>query len=132
MSNTWLDNSLKSTVSEYPLTVNMLKCPKHLWNLHGSSFIIFFHHAEGKGFRKYLPDLSLKSKACLLTHGLLITSIFFQDVRIRRSIFKCYYLKNPEHLLRFLFHLWNLHQILNIFKRNKMVIANLFPQLTSV
>ena len=39
---TWLDHSLKSAVSEHPFAVNMLKDPKHLWNLHESTFIIFF------------------------------------------------------------------------------------------
>ena len=39
--------------------VNMLKGPKHLWNLHESTFIIFLHHSEGKSFGKYLPYLIL-------------------------------------------------------------------------
>ena len=30
LSNTWLDHSLKSAVSEHPSTVNMLKDPKYL------------------------------------------------------------------------------------------------------
>ena len=51
---TWLDNSLKSAVSEQPLTVNMLKDPKHLLNLHERTFIIFFHGSEGYGFGKCL------------------------------------------------------------------------------
>ena len=33
LSKTWLDQSLKSAVSEHPLIVNMLKSPKHLCNL---------------------------------------------------------------------------------------------------
>ena len=44
---TFLDHSLKSDVSEYPLIVNMLKRPKQYWNLHESTFIIFFHHSDG-------------------------------------------------------------------------------------
>ena len=42
MSKTWLDHSLKNTVSEHPLTVNMLKLPKQLKNPHESTFIMFF------------------------------------------------------------------------------------------
>ena len=34
--------------------------------------------------------------------------------------------------LDFLFHLWNLHQILNIFKKKMIVIANVFPKLKTV
>ena len=30
LSKTWLDHSLKNTVSEHPSTVNMLNCPKLL------------------------------------------------------------------------------------------------------
>ena len=74
----------------------------------------------------------MKSHACLLTHGLLITSILFRFVRICPSLFKSGYLQNKKHFLRFLFHLWNLHQILNIFKKKKIVIANVFPKLATV
>ena len=63
--------------------------------------------------------------------GLLITSIMFRIVRICRSLFKCNYLKNKKHFLSFIFHLWNLHQISNIFKKKKIVIADVFPKLTT-
>ena len=68
----------------------------------------------------------------MLTHGLPITSILFRIVRICRSLFKSSYLKNKKHLHGFLFHLWNLHQISNIFKKKKIVIANVFPKLATV
>ena len=48
------------------------------------------------------------------------------------SPFKSSYLKNKKHFLGFLFHLWNLHQILNIFKKNKIVRGNVFPKLGTV
>ena len=32
----------------------------------------------------------------------------------------------------FLFHFWNLYQILNIFKKRMIVIANVFPKLKNV
>ena len=41
LSKTWLDKCLKSLVLEHPLTVNMRKGPKHSWNVHHSTFIIF-------------------------------------------------------------------------------------------
>ena len=68
----------------------------------------------------------------MLTHGLPITSILFRIVRICRSLFKSSYLKNKKHFLGFLFHLWNLHHILNIFKQKKILRANLFPKLATV
>ena len=61
-----------------------------------------------------------------------ITSILFQIVRICRSTFKSSYLKNKKDSMSFLFHLWILHQILNIFKKKKIVIANVFPKLATV
>ena len=61
-----------------------------------------------------------------------MTSILFRIVRIWRSLFKSSYLKNKKHFLRFLLHLWNLHQILNIFKKKKIVIANVLAKLTTV
>ena len=41
-------------------------------------------------------------------------------------------LKTKLHFLGFLFHWWNLYQILNIFKKKKIVIAKVFPKLTTV
>ena len=51
MSKTWLDHTLKSTVSKLPLTVNILKRPKLLSNLHKSTFIIFFITLRGNDLR---------------------------------------------------------------------------------
>ena len=48
LSETWLDHFLKSTVSELPLRVNMLKDPKQLLNLDESTFVIFFPQSEQK------------------------------------------------------------------------------------
>ena len=41
-------------------------------------------------------------------------------------------LKTKKHFLGFLFHLANLHQNLNISKKKKIVIANVFPKLVTV
>ena len=126
MSQSWLDHSLKSAVSEHPSTGKKLKVPKLFWYLHESTFIIFFHHSEEKWFGKYLLCLILKASWCFLTHGLPITSIPFRIVRIWSFQFKSNYLKNKKQFLSFIFHLWKLHEILNIFKKKKIVIANVF------
>ena len=68
----------------------------------------------------------------MLRHGLPITSILFRIVRICCSLSKSSYLKNKKHFLGFLFHLWNLHHISNIFKKRKIVIANVFRKLATV
>ena len=55
LSKIWLGHSLKSVVSEHPSTVNMLKISKHLWNLHESTFIMFFPSFLGELIWKISP-----------------------------------------------------------------------------
>ena len=78
------------------------------------------------------PWLKFEIIGFLLTHGLSITSILFLFVRICRSLLKSSSLKKKKHFLGFLFHLWNLHQILNNFKKKNIVIAHLFPKLATL
>ena len=52
---TYLEHSLKRVVSEHALTLDMWKPPKFFWNLHESTFIMFFHHSQGSWFGKCLP-----------------------------------------------------------------------------
>ena len=59
-------------------------------------------------------------------------SILFQIVRIRHCVLKSSYIKNKKDFLGVLFHLRNLHQILNIFKKKKILIANVFPKLATL
>ena len=95
-------------------------------------FYHIFSSLWGEIIWKISPWLKFEIMGFLLTHGLPITSILFRIVRNCRSLFKSSYLENKKHFLRFLFHLWNLHQILNIFKKKKIAIANVFPKLTTV
>ena len=53
-------------------------------------------------------------------------------LRIRSALFKCNYFKKKKLFLIFLFHLWNLHQILTIFEKKMIVIANIFLSLQTV
>ena len=117
LSKTWLNHSLKTTISEDPLAVNMWKGPKHLWNHHERSFIIHFGNYEGKWLMKYLSYGNLKSQRCLLTHWLPMRTISLGIQRICSSQFKCSYLKNKKLFLNIFFDFWNLHQISNIFKQ---------------
>ena len=61
-----------------------------------------------------------------------MTIILLRIVRICRSLFKRNYLDNEKIFSKFLFLFWNLHQILNIFKKKKIVIAKLLPNLQTV
>ena len=132
LSKTWFNHSLESAISEPPSTVNVLMGARNLWNLHRSTFAIFFNHSEGKWIGKDLPNQNLKFEGCLLTHWLPMASILFRIARIWSSLFKCNYLKNKKLFLNFLFHLWNLHQILKIFEKYIIVIANVFSKLQNV
>ena len=58
--------------------------------------------------------------------------MLFWIVRICRSLFKSSYLKNKKHFVGFLFPLLKLHCILNILKKKKILIANVFPKLATV
>ena len=95
-------------------------------------FSHIFSTLWGEIIWKISPWLKFEIIGFLLTHGLPITSILFRIVRICRSLFKSSSLKNKKHFPSFLFHLWNLHQILNIFKKKTIVIANVFPKLATV
>ena len=53
-------------------------------------------------------------------------------MRICCSPFKSSDLRSKKIFLGFLFHWWNLHQILNISKKKKIVIANVFQKLVTV
>ena len=46
LQKTWLDNCLKSPVSEDPLTSNMVNGPNHCWNLNDTTFTGFIDHCE--------------------------------------------------------------------------------------
>ena len=47
LQKTWLDNCLKSLVSEDSLTGIMVNEPKHCSNLNDSTFTMFIDHCEG-------------------------------------------------------------------------------------
>ena len=108
---------------------------KRFQTLVKSSWEHFYHIFSslwGEIIWKISPWFKFEIIGFFLTHGLSITSIMFRIVRIWCSLFKSSYLKNKKHFLVFLFHLWNLHQILNNFKKKNIVIANVFPKLATV
>ena len=78
------------------------------------------------------PLLKFDILRYFVTHWLLMTSVLFGIVKMCRSLLKGNYLKNEKLLLNVLFLLWNLPQILNIFKKKKIVMAKLFSNLQNV
>ena len=129
---TWSDHSVKTFVLEHALTDNMWKCRKNLQTLHERTFFMCFHHLEWSSLEKCLPDYSLKSSGCFLTHWLSMTSMLLKTVIICNSQCKCNYLKNAKPFIHFLFYFRNLHQILKILKKKIMIIANESPKLRTV
>ena len=61
-----------------------------------------------------------------------MASIPLRILGICSALFKCNYLKKGKLFLKFLLHLWNVHQLSNIFKKKMIVIANVFPKLQTV
>ena len=96
------------------------------------NFYQIFSSLWGEIIWKISPWLRFEIIGFSLTHGLPITSILFRILRIRCSLLKWCYLKNKKHFLGFLFHLWNLPQILNIFEKKKIVMAYVFPKIMTV
>ena len=56
----------------------------------------------------------------------------FPDCQNLQFSLKYNYLKNKKLFPSFLYHWWNLHQILNIFKKKLVVRVNLFRELENV
>ena len=54
LPKTWLDQCLKTPVSEDPLKSNMVNVPKHCSNLKDTTFTIFISHWEANYVAKSL------------------------------------------------------------------------------
>ena len=63
-----VQNCLRSPISEQPIIVNILKVPKHCWNLWDSSFLICFQHSKKTFVQKSCYQSYPKSQGCLFTH----------------------------------------------------------------
>ena len=61
-----------------------------------------------------------------------MANILLNIVGIFGSWFKCNYLYNQKFFLIFLFHFWNLHQILNTLKKKMIAIPTLFRILQNM
>ena len=68
---------LKRQASEDAWTSNMVNVPKHSWNLHHSSFIIFTGHWQENFVPRSLSYWHAKSCDCFLTLWLRMKRILF-------------------------------------------------------
>ena len=74
---TWLGKYLTSLISEDPSTSNIVNVPKHCWNVHQCTFIIFIDHCQVNWVGKSLSYWHSKSWDCFLIHWLPLKSILF-------------------------------------------------------
>ena len=58
-----------------------------------------------------------------------MTSIPVAISRLSDNKFKRLYLKNQKVFLDLLLHFWNVHEIWNILKKTKSILAELLPKL---
>ena len=103
--------------------------PKHVWNLHHSTFTVFIGHWQGNCVRKFFSYLHAKSWHSLLTHKLLMTSILFLIETILPYQFRRNYLRKKNFFLNFLLYFWNPAYILNIFNKKMTLIDFVFSNL---
>ena len=73
----FFDKFLKSPILEDPSTRNMVNVPKHCWNLHHSTFIIFIDHYQVNWVWIWVPYWHAQRWDCLLTHWMLMKNILF-------------------------------------------------------
>ena len=70
----WLDKCIKRPVSEDPSTSDMVKVPKHCWNLHHITLIRLIGQCPVNWVGKSFSYWHVKSWDCLLTHWLPMKS----------------------------------------------------------
>ena len=73
----FFDKFLKSSILEDPSTRNMVNVPKHCWNLHHSTFIIFIDHYQVNWVWIRVSYWHAQPWDCLLTHWMLMKNILF-------------------------------------------------------
>ena len=111
-----LKNSLKGTVSEQALEVNMWKCPKCLQNLHETVLIMFFIIVTEVDLENVSPSVRWNLRGVFeyidIRWQVSCSGLWeFATENFNAIIWK------TKTFSQILFHFWNLHQILNILKK---------------
>ena len=121
---------LKSTVSEHPSTVNMLKVQTLLHFPRQLCGHILLSLWEIRSW-KMSPLAIFKILGLFFNIFLPVASILLVIVRIYRNQFKLIY-PGKKIFLNFLLLFWNLHQILNILNTKITLWAYVFPKFWTV
>ena len=114
---------LKGLASAHHSVINVLTGWKHCWSQHGTTIFLFFPEFEINWVGKCLPYSHLKSSDSLLTRWLPMTSIPVAICRFSYNNMKSLYIKKEWLFLDFLLHFWNVHEIYNILKKKKSILA---------
>ena len=125
----WFLECLKILASEHFLTVNMLKGPKHCFNLHSSIFVNFFITLKEIQPEKIcLSSFWALDTVCQHIHSrwlvlcLRKSGCLMQPIQMRFS-------RNGNTFSNFFWHFRNLHKILNTLKKNMNLRRDLFLKL---
>ena len=114
---------LKGLASADHSVISVLTGSKHCWNQHGSTIFLFFHEFEINWVVKFWPQSHLKSSESLLTSWLAMTGIPIAKCRFSINKFKRLYLKKEKLFVEFFLHFWNVHEMENIMKKKKSILA---------
>ena len=95
-----------------------------LWQRFYHVFSSFSLKLIWKMFPLVLDEISEVSVNTLTADG----KYFVHDFENLPLKIQMHYRKNKKLFLYFLFHFWNLHKILNVFKKRVIAIANVFPK----
>ena len=132
LSKTWLDHILKKVVFRSSFDSQQVKgsqtLVKSAWEQ--------FYHIFSLLWREKILRMSFLVKFEIF--GVSVNKLTADDkypawdFENIGSLFNCNYIKHERFYLNNLFHWGNLQQILNIFKKKKVVIANVPPILQTV
>ena len=129
LPNAWLDNCLKSPVSDDPATSRIVNGPKHCSKLNDSTFTIFINPWEDNSSLKNLSEWYGKSYDSLFTHWLSMTVLLFLT-KVNIATFSDPIMSKTKNLKKIFFlHFPILFPILNIFKKMMTLIAEVFLSL---
>ena len=104
---------------------------KHCWNLHRSTFILFFHCSEINWIGKLSYYSDVKCYDSFLTYRLPMASILVTIGRIHSKQFKCNYLNTHTFFVKILLRLWNLYKTWHILKKHELHSLNIFQIIDS-
>ena len=132
MWKTCLDHSLKSTVFRSSFDSQQVKGTKTLVKSAWEQFYHIFSSFWGQMIWRMSSLVKFEIIGVFVNTLTPDRKYPFRYCEICSSLFKCNYVKNGKLFLDIFFHWRNLHQILSIFWKKMMLVANVLPILQTV